>query len=411
MLLALCWLLAFTTRSWNRSGQLSAQLLAGLWFGSACIIGMLMTSVSETGIILDARTVVLSMAGLFGGPLVAAIAGTLAAAYRLWLGGPGVVPGIANILLPIALGLAYCCAYRKRLFGIGFWQLLAFGVLLHLGVLALVALMAPGDLGPAAVREIAVPVLLALPLATAILGVLLKDLLERSQIEQALRLSEARLRAIGQAIPDPLLVVDEDGHCLEVICSERNLLYGDAIRLRGKKVQEVMPEAEQQRFLDFIQQTLESDTPQLMEYSLPTRVGQRVFEGRALPLEQPPGYKRAVVWLSRDITERFNTELERRIAAIAFESQQGMLITDAQNRILRVNGAFTRISGFTPEEAIGKTTALLASGKHGREFYRAMWSSIETTGAWEGEVWNRRKSGEIYPEWLTISAVRNSLAR
>ena len=73
MLLALCWLLAFTTRSWNRSGQLSAQLLAGLWFGSACIIGMLMTSVSETGIILDARTVVLSMAGLFGGPLVAAL--------------------------------------------------------------------------------------------------------------------------------------------------------------------------------------------------------------------------------------------------------------------------------------------------------------------------------------------------
>ena len=74
MLLALCWLLAFTTRSWNRSGQLSAQLLAGLWFGSACIIGMLITSVGHTGIILDARTVVLSMAGLFGGPLVATIA-------------------------------------------------------------------------------------------------------------------------------------------------------------------------------------------------------------------------------------------------------------------------------------------------------------------------------------------------
>ena len=77
MLLALCWLLAFTTRSWNRSGQLSAQLLAGLWFGSACIIGMLITSVGHTGIILDARTVVLSIAGLFGGPLVATIAGTL----------------------------------------------------------------------------------------------------------------------------------------------------------------------------------------------------------------------------------------------------------------------------------------------------------------------------------------------
>ncbi|HCH75683.1 MAG TPA: histidine kinase, partial [Pseudomonas sp.] len=78
-------------------------------------------------------------------------------------------------------------------------------------------------------------------------------------------------------------------------------------------------------------------------------------------------------------------------------------------RILRVNRAFTRISGYSPAEAIGQTTALLASGKHGPEFYRAMWSSIETTGVWEGEIWNRRKSGEIFPEWLTVSAVRNAL--
>ncbi|EWC40091.1 EAL domain-containing protein [Stutzerimonas stutzeri] len=407
-LLALCWLLAFTTRNWNQSRQLSTRLLAGLWFGSACIFGMLTTSVGQTEIVVDARTVVLSMAGLFGGPLVAGIAGILAAGYRLWMGGPGVVPGLANILLPILLGLAYRYAYRRRLLGIGFWQLLGFGLLLHLAMLGLVALLLPNPLGVAAVKEIALVVLLTLPLATAILGVLLDDLLERDRTEQALRESEARLRAIAEAIPDPLLVIDEDGRCVDIICSERNALYSDASLLLHKSLQDVLPQAEVRRFRDFIQQTLDSHAPQLIEYSLPTRVGQRTFEGRALPLEQPCGEKRAVVWLSRDITERVNTELERRIAAIAFESQQGMLITDAQNHILRVNGAFSRISGYSAEEAIGKTTALLASGKHDSEFYRAMWSSIATTGVWEGEIWNRRKNGDIFPEWLTISTVRNA---
>ena len=407
MLLALCWLLAFTTRSWNRSGQRTAKLLAGLWFGSACIFGMLNTSIGQTGIILDARTAVLSMAGLFGGPLVAGIAGVLAGGFRLWMGGPGVVPGLANVLLPIALGLAYRCASRRRLIGIAFWQLLGFGVLLHLGVLGLIALLLPSPLSAEAVREIALPTLLILPLATATLGVLLNDLLERDRIEQALRFSEARLRAITQAIPDLLLVLDEDGRYLEILCAERSLLYDEPSKLLGRRLHDVMPEAEERRFLGFIQQNLNSDSPQLIEYSLPTLGGPKVFEGRALPLEQPPGQKRAVVWLSRDITDRVNTELERRIAAIAFESQQGMLITDAQNRILRVNGAFSRISGYSAAEAIGQTTALLASGRHGPDFYRSMWSSIEATGVWEGEIWNRRKSGEIFPEWLTISAVRN----
>jgi diguanylate cyclase (GGDEF)-like protein/PAS domain S-box-containing protein len=407
MLLALCWLLAFTTSAWNRSAKLSAKLLAGLWFGSACILGMMNGSFGESGIMLDARTVVLSMAGLFGGPVVAGTAGVLAAAYRLWIGGVGVVPGLANVLLPILLGLAYRCLHRHGLVRIGFWQLLGFGALLHIGALGLIITFLPGHLRIMAVMEAAPPMLLALPLATAALGLLLNDLLKRDQIERALRLSEARMRAITHAIPDLLLVIDEDGCYLDIICADPSLLYADPSLLLGRHLRDVMPEAEERRFLEFIRQTLDSDAPQLIEYSMQTLGGPKVFEGRALPLEQPQGQKRAVVWLSRDITERVNTELERRISAIAFESQQGMLITDGQSRILRVNRAFTRISGFSAEEAVGKTTALLASGRHGSDFYRTMWDSIEATGAWEGEIWNRRKSGEIFPEWLTISAVRN----
>ncbi len=95
-----------------------------------------------------------------------------------------------------------------------------------------------------------------------------------------------------------------------------------------------------------------------------------------------------------------------RIASVAFESQEGMVITDANKAILRVNHAFTKITGYTADEVIGKNPSLLNSGRHDASFYSAMWKSIQRTGGWEGEIWNRRKSGEIYPEYLTISAVK-----
>lgn len=94
------------------------------------------------------------------------------------------------------------------------------------------------------------------------------------------------------------------------------------------------------------------------------------------------------------------------LAASVFESQQGMLITDPQNRILRVNKAFTQITLYTPEEIIGKNPSLLKSGRHDEDFYRVMWKSLEETGMWSGEVWNRRKNGEVYPEWLNITSVK-----
>ncbi|MGZ5000380.1 MAG: putative bifunctional diguanylate cyclase/phosphodiesterase [Methylomonas sp.] len=96
---------------------------------------------------------------------------------------------------------------------------------------------------------------------------------------------------------------------------------------------------------------------------------------------------------------------ELRIAAIAFDSQDGIVVTDADSVILRVNHAFSGLTGYTAEEAIGRTPALLKSGHHGADFYQQLWQSLLTEHYWQGEIWNRRKNGEIYPEWLTITAV------
>ena len=95
-------------------------------------------------------------------------------------------------------------------------------------------------------------------------------------------------------------------------------------------------------------------------------------------------------------------------AHIVFQNAaEGIAITDPQGRILAVNGAFTALTGYPAGDVVGKTPAMLRSGRHGREFYARMWVALRDEGHWQGEIWNRRKSGEIYPEWLSISTVRD----
>jgi len=104
--------------------------------------------------------------------------------------------------------------------------------------------------------------------------------------------------------------------------------------------------------------------------------------------------------------ERKQAEAELQLSAAVFEnSSEGFLITDAQQRIIKVNPAFTRITGYSEQDILGLTPNHLASGHQNREFYANMWHELNTTGQWQGEVWNRRKDGQVYPEWLSITRV------
>lgn len=109
-----------------------------------------------------------------------------------------------------------------------------------------------------------------------------------------------------------------------------------------------------------------------------------------------------------DITERKQVERELVIAATIFDSQQCMMVSDADGLILRVNPAWTRVTGYSEDEVIGRNPRLLKSGRHDDAFYLKMWETINTKGVWEGEIWNRRKNGEVYPDFLTITAVQDS---
>ncbi|MDP1526186.1 MAG: EAL domain-containing protein [Rhodocyclaceae bacterium] len=125
------------------------------------------------------------------------------------------------------------------------------------------------------------------------------------------------------------------------------------------------------------------------------------------PLDPAKVLESPSIWVYTNITERKDTEEQLRVAAAAFESQESVIITDANNVILRVNRAFTETTGYAAEELIGKTPRMFKSDRHDDDFYRDMWQSIVRTGSWQGEIWDQRKNGEVYPKWLTISTVKN----
>jgi diguanylate cyclase (GGDEF)-like protein/PAS domain S-box-containing protein len=109
----------------------------------------------------------------------------------------------------------------------------------------------------------------------------------------------------------------------------------------------------------------------------------------------------------QDITEQKLANDGLRIAAATFETHEGIVITDTQANILRVNRAFQEITGYTPEDVLGKNPRILSSGRQSKAFYEEMWRQLLEDGSWSGEIWDRRKNGEIYPKWLTISAVKD----
>ncbi|HEU6454276.1 MAG TPA: EAL domain-containing protein [Roseateles sp.] len=130
--------------------------------------------------------------------------------------------------------------------------------------------------------------------------------------------------------------------------------------------------------------------------------------GNAQPERQPDG---STTWHGyvRDISDRRRSEERLQLASRVFESaSEAILVTDAKARIVAANPAFTRVTGYSEAEVKGRNPNLLASGRHDDGFYRAMWATLQKDGAWSGDIWNRRKNGEVFPEWLSVSAIRDA---
>jgi len=300
LLLALCMLQSLNMRGW-RGHPLAEKVSSGLLFGGVCVLGMALSMELEPGVIFDARSVVLSMAGLFGGPLVAGLAVLFSGAYRFWMGGAGVWVGLGVITSCAALGLAYRWGCQRGWLKINVPQLLGFGFLVHLVVVLFFAHL-PGEIAEEVLSKVAWPMVLVFTPTTVCLGLLLQNIADFFATETALGQSEARLRAMVNAMPDLLFVLDQDGRYLEILSTESHLLYEHSSQLIGKLMHEVLPQADADRFLGVIHLTLATQQPQRLEYALPTRQGLREFEGRTQPLDLTVNGVSAVLFLARDIT-------------------------------------------------------------------------------------------------------------
>jgi len=140
------------------------------------------------------------------------------------------------------------------------------------------------------------------------------------------------------------------------------------------------------------------------EYDLEFDGGARHFEARFFPVGQGK-----IGLLLRDLTPLQSAKSDLALAEKIIESaQEGIVVTDAAGSIETVNAAFSRITGYSREEALGHNPRILKSHHHDATFYRHMWQALRSVGKWEGEIWNRRKGGEVYPEWLAIHALRNT---
>lgn len=229
--------------------------------------------------------------------------------------------------------------------------------------------------------------------------------------QRALMDREARQLAAFDASPDTQLISDEQGIIIRANPPSADLLGYAVEELVGQPMDRLIPQrfrgVHAGRQMDFV------DLP----------ASRWMCNGAAIKVLRRDGTECDVaiklsrietvhglmfVSVLRDVTARRHAEEQLRIAAAAFELQEGMMITDANRMVLRVNLAFTAITGYSGEDVIGKRMNFLKSDHHDGRFYAAIWAAVRRQGSWQGEVWNRIKNGEVHPHWVIISAVKDS---
>lgn len=236
------------------------------------------------------------------------------------------------------------------------------------------------------------------------------DVTERQLLESRLKVSEARYRGLFEVIPDGMMLVDADGQIQLWNSAALSILDVDEAGLKNRVVKLFYRDGQPVPPADYpSRQAIKAESSRGL-YAVHTAAGERkwlTINTRRLPPEANGAPGGGVVTFA-DITRVVALEESLLISQSVFDAAaEGIMVTGPDNHILRVNPAFTRITGYSAAEALGHPPSILASGHHSKEFYQAMYQSLEEKGNWEGEVTNRHKDGSLFVERLKISSVRN----
>ncbi|WP_316978586.1 GGDEF/EAL domain-containing response regulator [Shumkonia mesophila] len=226
-----------------------------------------------------------------------------------------------------------------------------------------------------------------------------------------LRQSEEKLRNVIDTVPALVRASDADGHCVYLNSYHKTVLAFDATRAIGQPLGILFDEAYGRRHRDLEIQIFETGrTPPGFEERLVDRHGiSRQFLTTKAPLCDETGATTLVVTVSLDITERARAEENVRKLSMAVEqSPASVLITNTAGEIEYVNAKFTEVTGYRPEEVIGRNPRMLRSSYTPAETHRAMWETIKAGGEWRGEFYNKKKNGELYWEFASVSPIKDA---
>ncbi len=246
------------------------------------------------------------------------------------------------------------------------------------------------------------PILLTLFLAPIIIRL--------NHYNKHLNKEQALLRSIIDSIPDLIFFKDLEGKYLGCNRGFEKFINHPEHELKGKTDSAFYPVEVAEKFINHDQHVLAKAKTECDEIWFNYPDGQRVLmETLKRPFADAQGNILGLVSINHDITARHLEQEQLRLASTVFKNTgEGILITNANGEIISVNQAFTDITGFDIEDIKGKNPNILSSGRQNKAFYQRMWHDIISTGQWQGEIWNRRKNGETYPEWLSITQVKDN---